>query len=305
MLSQNKHFRQRLIKYLEKHTVTETAIHFRVSRKTVYKWKNRYDGTVESLSDRSHRPHSIPKAHSERELKLIRRLAKKHHWTDLILVYQELREKYNYNRSYGGLKRVISKMKAQKAKKKKTKRKLKPYKRADYIGQKIQIDVKFVPSYCVANGKKYYEYIAVDECSRWAYRQMYDEHSTYISYQFLVSLIKNAPFPIREIQTYNGTEFTNALLIVKAKHKTMFEEALEKLGIIYHRIRVATPRHNGKVERQNRQDEERFYRNMRMYSLEDGRKQLAVYQKKSNNYIKTCLNFQSPNQVVEKYLGVM
>ncbi|MDO4301438.1 MAG: integrase core domain-containing protein, partial [Clostridia bacterium] len=79
----------------------------------------------------------------------------------------------------------------------------------------------------------------------------------------------------------------------------------QKLGIKYQRIRVAAPRHNGKVERQNRQDEERFYRSMKMYSLEDGRKQLAVYQKKSNNYIKTCLNFQSPNQVVEKYLGVM
>lgn len=305
MLSQNKYFRQRMIKYLNNHTVTETAIRFKVSRKTVYKWKNRYDGTVESLSDKSHRPHHIPRAHSEQELKLIRRLAKKHKWIDLILVYQELKEKYNYNKSYGGLKRVISKMKAQKVKKEKCKRKPKPYKRADYIGQKIQLDVKFVPSYCVTNGKKYYEYIAVDECSRWAYRQMYDEHSTYSSYQFLISLIKNAPFPIREIQTDNGSEFTNALLVVKAKHKTMFEAALEKLGIKHHRIRVATPRHNGKVERQNRQDEERFYRNMKMYSLEDGRRQLAVYQKKSNNYIKTCLNFRSPNQVVEKYLGVM
>ena len=134
---------------------------------------------------------------------------------------------------------------------------------------------------------------------------MYDEHSTYSSYQFLLSLIKNAPFPIREVQTDNGTEFKNALLVVKATHKTMFEEALETLDIKYHRIRVAIPQHNGKVERQNRQDEERFYKYMKMYSLEDGRKQLAIYQKKSNNYIKTCLDFQSPNQVVEKYWGVM
>lgn len=303
MLSQIKYFRQRMIKYLEKHTVTETAIHFRVSRKTVYKWKNRYDGTIDSLEDRSHRPHKISKAHSEQELKLIRRLAKKHNWKDLILVYQELTERYNYNKSYGSLKRVISKMKIQKPKKK-TKKKCKPYKRADYVGQKVQIDVKYVPSYCVVNGQKYYEYIAVDECSRWAYRQMYDEHSTYSSYQFLISLIKAAPFPIREVQTDNGGEFTNALKS-KNNKETMFEKALKKLEIKYHRIRVATPQHNGKVERQNRQDEERFYSKMKMYSLEDGRKQLAVYQKKSNNYIKTCLNMRSPNQIVEKYLGIM
>ena len=47
----------------------------------------------------------------------------------------------------------------------------------------------------------------------------------------------------------------------------------------YHRIRIATPRHNGKVERQHRTDELRFYKHMRMYSLADGRKQLAVYQR--------------------------
>ena len=78
-----------------------------------------------------------------------------------------------------------------------------------------------------------------------------------------------------------------------------------ELGIIYHRIQIATPRHNGKVERQHRTDEMRFYKQMRMYSLEDGRKQLAEYQRKSNNYIKTCLGMKTPNQVVQKYLGIM
>ena len=85
----------------------------------------------------------------------------------------------------------------------------------------------------------------------------------------------------------------------------MFEKALNDYGILYHRIQIATPRHNGKVERQHRIDEERFYQSMRMYSLEDGRKQLAVYQKKSNNYIKQCLGMKTPNQIVEMYQAVM
>ena len=80
------------------------------------------------------------------------------------------------------------------SKKKKKKRKLKPYRRADYPGQKIQIDVKYVPSYCVADGRKYYQYTAVDECSRWTYREMYDEHSTYSSKDFLLKLMERAPF---------------------------------------------------------------------------------------------------------------
>ena len=36
-----------------------TTIRYKVSRKTVYKWRKRYDGTLESLKDRSHAPHRI------------------------------------------------------------------------------------------------------------------------------------------------------------------------------------------------------------------------------------------------------
>lgn len=305
ILTQEKYHRQRMVKFAQKHSVTETAIRYKVSRKTVYKWLGRYDGTVNSLSDRSHRPKTSPRAHTEKELKQIRRRLKKYKWSDLLLAYQELVERDGYTRSYGGFKRVAAKMKAAKPPKRKSKKKPKPYQRAAYPGQKVQIDVKYVPRYCVADGKKYYQYTAVDECSRWTFREMYDEHSTYSSKDFLEKLVKHAPFPIREVQTDNGTEFTNRLIVVKSKHLTMFENALIEMGIIYHRIQIATPRHNGKVERQHRIDEARFYKHMRMYSLEDGRKQLAVYQRKSNNYIKTCLNMKTPNQVVKMYQAVM
>jgi transposase InsO family protein len=134
---------------------------------------------------------------------------------------------------------------------------------------------------------------------------MYDERSTHSAKMFLEEMFNYYPFPIREVQTDNGTEFTNALITVKAEYKTLFEEALAEMDIIYHRIKIATPRHNGKVERQHRKDEQRFYRKMRMYSLEDGRKQLAAYQEKSKHYPIIPLDFQSPVQVLEKYLAVM
>ena len=154
ILSQQKYQRQRMVKYAMNHSVTDTAIRYHVSRKTVYKWLARYDGTSDSLIDQSHRPHNSPRQHTEKELRQIRRRVKKHKWQDLILAYQELVEKDGYTRSYGGFKRIVQKLKAQKPKKVKRKRKPKPYKRADYPGQKIQLDVKFVPSYCVVDGKK-------------------------------------------------------------------------------------------------------------------------------------------------------
>lgn len=303
-ISQEAYHRQRMMKYRQGHSISETALRYKTSEKTVKKWWGRWDGTPISLEDRSRRPKSSPRQSGPDELRHVRRVLKKHRWQDLLLAYQELRERWEYTRSYGGFKRIAAKLKGEKPAKKKA-YKPKPYRRADYPGQKIQVDVMFVPAACVANGEKYYQFTAVDECTRWTFREMYDEHSTFSAHDFLMKLINAAPFPIREIQTDNGTEFTNALLVVKAKHKTMFEEALAQMGILYHRIRIATPRHNGKVERQHRTDAMRFYDRLRMYSLADGRRQLAIYQRKSNDHIKTCLNMRSPNQVLRDYLAVM
>mgnify|MGYP002627327017 CR=1 FL=1 len=300
-ITQEAHFRQRMMLYSEHHSVEETANHYRVHRKTVWKWKTRWDGTAASLEEQSRRPHHCPNAQEPWEIKLVTRMRKKYQ-EDLLLAYQKACQ-YGYKRSYGCFKRTANQELP--LKKKKKKRQNKPYQRAEYPGQKVQIDVKYVPSYCVTDGKKYYQYTAKDECTRWTYREMYDEHSTYSSQQFLLGLVAHAPFMIREIQTDNGTEFTKQLLSNDPNDKTLFEQELEKLEIIYHRIRPATPRHNGKVERQHRIDEMRFYRHMRMYSLEDGRKQLAKYQRVSNDCIMTCLGMRSPNQILALYLGVM
>lgn len=301
-IAQEARFRQRVVKYSYKHGKTEAANRYHVSRQTVHKWIKRYDGTWKSLKERSHRPKHHPNEHTVEEKEMIlRRYAR--YTDDMMLLWNSLR-KSGYKRTYGSMIRVIKKWIKPEVKSR-NERKNKPYERAVYPGQKIQVDVKYVPLYCVVGAQKYYQYTAMDECTRICYREMYDEHSTYSSKNFLEKLLKAFPFPIREIQTDNGTEWTTALLVKDKQSRTLFEQALEENDIIYHRIRIATPRHNGKVERQHRIDELRFYRKMRMYSLEDGRAQLAKYNKKSNNIPKTCLNFRSPNEVLQDYLYVM
>lgn len=303
--TQEAAFRQRMLEYQRnEHTVTETAIRYHLSRKTVYKWRKRWDGTAKSLMDQSRRPKSSPKKQTEDEIRLVKRQAKKYKWQDHILAYQGAKER-GYTRCFGCFTKTVQKLLNQKPKRTKKKRKNKPYQRADYPGQKVQVDVKYVPSSCVTDGRKYYQYTAVDECSRWTYRYMYDEHSTESSIQFLHRLVKEAPFQIKRIQTDNGNEWTKQLTSNDPRNLTSFELGLKAYGIEYQRIRVATPRHNGKVERQHRIDQARFYNSLRMFSLLDGRQQLAEYQRKSNDYIKGCLGMKSPNQVVEMYLGVM
>ena len=302
IITSKARFRQRVIKKSYKIGVTAAANYYRISRNAIYEWRAKYDGkSWKSLIEKSHRPHHHPNEHTEEEKQMILRRYPRYK-DDLIMLWDSLR-KDGYKRSYTSLVRVVNKWIKPEIKQKQTK-KPKPYKIAEYPGQKVQVDVKFVPTYCVVNGQKYYQYTAVDECTRWTFREMYGEHSTYSSTDFLKKMILNCPFPIREIQTDNGTEFTRALISNDGK-LSLFEEMLEKCGIKYHRIRVATPRHNGKVERQHRTDEKRFYKKMKMYNLDDGRKQLEKYNKKSNNIPKICLGFLTPNEMLNKYLGVM
>ena len=70
-ITQTMRLRQAVITYSEKYGVTKAAIRYRVNRQYIYRWKKRYDGSLQSLADRSHRPHSHPNQHTPEETKLI------------------------------------------------------------------------------------------------------------------------------------------------------------------------------------------------------------------------------------------
>lgn len=110
----------------------------------------------------------------------------------------------------------------------------KPYEQMDYPGQRIQVDVKFVPSACLINskviGKHFFQYTAIDEYSRWRYVEAFEEQSTYSSAVFLDHLVKAFPCQIMCLQTDNGTEFTNRFTTYKNK-PILFQTRLKQYGI--------------------------------------------------------------------------
>ena len=52
----------------------------------------RYDGSIESLKDRTRRPHRMPRKQTEDEIKLVKRYAKKYP-KDLLLGYEKAKGK--------------------------------------------------------------------------------------------------------------------------------------------------------------------------------------------------------------------
>ena len=149
-------FRQRVIRYSEKYGVTAASIRHRVTRKTIYDWKKKYDGHWKSLRDGSHRPHSHPNQHTAEENALIMHYFARNK-EDKMVLWDKIR-KQGYTRPYKSMVRALKRLVVAEEITKRNKYNPKPYKRADYPGQKVQVDVKFVASYCVANGQKYYQY---------------------------------------------------------------------------------------------------------------------------------------------------
>ena len=66
------------MKYAEKYGVSRASRKYNKSRSYIYFWKQRWDGSVASLTCQSRRPHSHPNQHTEAELKLIRPYTPRH-----------------------------------------------------------------------------------------------------------------------------------------------------------------------------------------------------------------------------------
>lgn len=164
-------YRQALIKYSEKYGVTKAAIRYKTNRQYIYRWKKRYDGTLASLEDRSHRPHHHPNEHTADELKLIADMRKRNANSGLVVFWVKLRQR-GYTRSVTGLSRVLRRQGQMAVKPPNPKYIAKPYEQMQYPGQRVQIDVKFIPAACIvgeAKGLSFYQYTAIDEYSRFRY----------------------------------------------------------------------------------------------------------------------------------------
>ena len=68
------------------------------------RWNKLYDGTKESLADKSHRPHSQhPNAHTEEELNWIRNYHRRNPYISICELYGKLLQDKGYTRHPGFL----------------------------------------------------------------------------------------------------------------------------------------------------------------------------------------------------------
>ena len=137
----------------------------------------------------------------------------------IVVLWVKLRQK-GYGRSISGLLKVLKATGQMAVKLPNPKYTPKPYEKMQYPGQRVQIDVKYVPSSCLVGAAAaeaaetggYFQYTFIDEYSRFRYLEAFKEHNTYSSSEFIKHCVKRFPYAIECVQTDNGFEFTNRML---------------------------------------------------------------------------------------------
>ena len=282
--------------YRSGESVSFVCRRYKISKSSLMRWNRKFDGSKESLADKSHSPKSPhPSSHSKKEIKWINDYHRRNPNASICEIYGKLRLNKGYSRHPGSLYRIYAKLgyTKQPIKSTKTKYKPKPYQTPENIGEKWQMDVKFVPKACYVGEYEnvFFQYTVIDEASRERFIYPYRELSSYSTVDFIKRAIAYFGYKPKIIQTDNGSEFTH---IKDTKRIHPMDSLCSELDIEHKLIRPRTPRHNGKVERSHRIDQERFYNHLKFYSYDDLKTQMKRYLYRYNNTPKPILAWRSP-----------
>lgn len=231
--------------------VAKTCRYYGISRQVYYKWLRRYEeGGLEALRDRSSRPHVSPRTTRVEVVGKVIYLRQTYHFgPHKIAMY--LKRYHDIELSPSGIWRILKRLDMSRLPSSQRYRRhrdrWKRYEKPE-PGHRVQIDVKFI-SPLPGSRRKYYQFTAIDDCTRLRVLRIYDRLNQKTAIQFLDYVLAKLPFRVERIQTDNGAEFQSAF------HYHVLDRGI---GHVY--IRPATPRLNGKVERSHRIDAEEFYR---------------------------------------------
>jgi transposase InsO family protein len=233
--------------YRECGNATQVARHFGIPIRTFWRWHKRYDPwDLSSLESKSRRPVSSPKKTSDAlEMKVLSLKGEHPRWGKEKLAFLLKREGITISAStvYRICKRHRLSIRYQ------TKKRRAPKPRVNLAeihnpGDLVQIDSKYVS----LNGRRMYQYTAIDVVSRWRHADIYPQLDGQTTKRFLTVLTDRSPVSIHMVQTDNGKEFGKVVTTWLQGHKIKH--------VFSHKAR---PTENAYVERSHRTDEEEFY----------------------------------------------
>lgn len=231
--------------------VAQTCRYYGITRPTYYRWYNRYlkDGEA-GLKDRSKRPHVSPRS-TKKEIREKIIYLRQHYYFGPSKIQMYLKRYHDIKIGIHCIWHILKLVQMNRLPSNQRYRRYKErfirYEKP-LPGHQIQIDVKFLEKIPNVSDKRYYQFTAIDDCTRVRIMQIFERNNQKNAVKFVDYVLSKLPFQVCSIQTDNGAEF-----------QSQFHWHLTDKGIKHVYIRPATPRLNGKVERSHRIDDEEFY----------------------------------------------
>jgi transposase len=268
---------------------------FGISRKTFYKWLNRYEqsnGDTTSLLDRSRTPHTIRKKTTDTVRSLIVQVREATGFGPRRIA-TELKEKNNIQISPRTIWKVVHHHEMNNKPHPKTKLSLLSN---EVPGEVVQLGIKPIKHYMTAF--RAVQYSAIDSATRMRCVRMYPAHSTLAALEFVEYLRARFPFPIQCIRTHIDTVFTSVVHPGSATHA--FTMNLAK-NFIRHSLCNGLPQtHNKKLSRAHSIDEEEFFRRVPCSSFDDLQKNMEQYIHRYNTQRRSAaLGNRTPGEFLQ------
>lgn len=261
--------------------ISLTARHFGLTRNTLRFWVKRYNEKgMLGLNDRSHRPKNLrlPTTASSVVVEIVKLRKQYPVWSKYKL--QAILKRQGIIVSASTIGRTLKRrgLINHKTSVKRQRAALRPKARFPHglrianPGDMIQMDVKHI---MLTGGRKFYQFTAIDVLTKIRVLSIYPSESSKNGAQFLNKCLTEFPFPIKIVQTDNGSTFL--------KH---FQQECERLGLKHYFIYPRNPKQNTYVEISHQADEREFYQQGNVCSL------LEEMKKKSDGWQDTWNTFR-------------
>lgn len=234
--------------------VSLTSRHFAISRMTLHRWLKSFNkyGVI-GLNEQSRKPKHLrqPTTSWDNVIKVVQLRKQYPGWSKYKI--KVLLERENISVSDSTVGRILKRrgLINKKISNKRRKAALHPKARfprglrISEPGDMVQIDTKYI---MLTGGKKFYQFTAIDVLTKRRVLRIYPSQSSRNGAKFLEECLINFPFPIKAIQTDNGSPFLKE-----------FDKLCKEKEIPHYFIHPRTPKENTYVERSHRSDKKEFY----------------------------------------------
>jgi transposase len=202
---QQKH-RLAVLRHAEEITgnVAATCRYYGISRTLFYTWLGRFEADgVEGLRPRSRRPLNCPNAtHADVVGRIVYLRQNYHFGPAKIAMY--LKRYHDVEISPSGVWRILKRLDINRLpasqKHKAHDRRWRRYEK-QLPGHRVQVDVKFIAPIKGVTARRYYQFTAIDDCTRLRILRIYPKLNQTNAIQFVDYLAQRLPFAVEMVQT--------------------------------------------------------------------------------------------------------